>query len=74
VESDSPEPNGHRVVNDHIYNASWGVNADVGAFLCECGSSPCPEVVPMTSAEYVRLRDRGEAVCAPGHGIPTVSA
>ena len=68
METDSPKPSVHRAVNDHIYNALWGVDADGGAFLCECGSSPCPEVVSMTSSEYVRLRDREEAVYAPGHG------
>jgi hypothetical protein len=68
VETDSPEPNVRQAVNDHIYNALWGVDADEGAFLCECGNSPCPEVVSMTSSEYVRMRDREEPVCAPGHG------
>ena len=73
MESDSRKPSGPRVVNDHIYNALWGVNADEGAFLCECGTSPCPEVVQMTSAEYVRLRDRGESVFASGHGGASIS-
>ena len=68
METDSPQPSGHQVVNDHIYNALWGVDADEGSFLCECGNSPCPEAVPMMSSEYVRLRDRGEPVYAPGHG------
>ena len=68
MQSDSPELSADRMVaNDHIYNALWGVEGDGGAFLCECGSSPCPEVVSMTSSEYVRMRDRGEQVFAPGH-------
>ena len=68
METDTPELNVRRAVNDHIYNVLWGVDADEGAFLCECGSSPCPEVVSMTSSEYVRMRDRDEPVCVPGHG------
>jgi hypothetical protein len=73
LEADSRTPSGERAVNDHVYDALWGVNADEGAFLCECGSSPCAEVVQMTSAEYVRLRDRGELVFAPGHGETNAS-
>jgi hypothetical protein len=57
-----------RVVNDHIYNATWAIQADEGAFMCECGNPLCPEIVPMTSSEYVRLRDRGGLVYAQGHG------
>ena len=68
METDGPKISAERVVaNDHIYNAQWGVEGDGGAFVCECGDSPCPEVVAMTSSEYVRLRDRGEQVYAPGH-------
>jgi hypothetical protein len=68
VETDSSTSRAHRVVNDHIYNAIWGVQADEGAFMCECGNSLCPEIVAMTPSKYVRLRDRGELVYAQGHG------
>jgi hypothetical protein len=57
-----------KAVNDHIYNVSWGIVAEEGAFLCECSSSSCAAEVPMTPSKYVRLRDRGELVYAPGHG------
>ena len=68
MEVDGPKLSAERVVaNDHIYNALWGVEGDGGAFVCECGNLPCPEVVTMTSAEYVRLRGRGKPVYAPGH-------
>lgn len=63
-----------RVVNDHIYNALWGVAAEEGVFVCECAGSSCPVVVPMTPSEYVRLRDRGELVYAPGHDSATPQA
>jgi hypothetical protein len=68
VETDSPKPRVHRVVNDHIYNATWAIQANEGAFMCECGNSLCPEIVAMTPSKYVRLRDRGELVYAQGHG------
>jgi hypothetical protein len=72
VETDSRKPNVPRAVNDHLYNAMWGVAAEEGPFLCECGDSFCPVVVVMKPAEYVRLRGREEFVYAPGHegGIP----
>lgn len=53
--------------NDHAYNVLWGVAAAAGAFSCECSGSSCRAEVTMTPAEYVRLRDRGELVFAPGH-------
>ena len=57
-----------RAVNDHIYNVLWGIVAEEGAFLCECGGSSCPTEVLMKPSEYVRLRDRGELLYAPEHG------
>ena len=56
-----------RAVNDHIYNVLWGTVAEEGAFLCECRGSSCATEVVMTPSKYVRLRDRGELVYAPGH-------
>jgi hypothetical protein len=67
VETDSLKQSVPRAVNDHLYNAMWGIAAEEGPFLCECGDSFCPVVVLMTPSEYVRLRDRGELVYAPGH-------
>ena len=58
MKTDSRKPNVPRAVNDHLYNAMWGVAAEEGPFLCECGESFCPVVVVMTPAEYVRLRGR----------------
>ena len=54
-------------VNDHIYNVLWGIVAEEGAFLCECGGSSFATEVRMTPSKYVRLRARGELVYAPGH-------
>lgn len=68
METDSPTQSVPRMVNDHIYNVLWGVVAEEGAFLCECRGSSCATEVPMTPSNYVRLRDRGELVYAPGHG------
>jgi hypothetical protein len=65
---DSHTQNTSRVANDRIHDVLWGVEAEEGSFLCECNRSFCTEEVVMTCAEYVRLRDRGELVYAPGHG------
>ena len=67
METDSRKQSVPRAVNDHLYNAMWGVAAEKGPFLCECGDSFCPVVVLMTPSEYVRMRDRSELVYAPGH-------
>ena len=61
-----------RMVNDHIYNVLWGSAARDGAFLCECRGSSCAVEVVMTPSEYVRLRDRGALVYAPGHAGATL--
>jgi hypothetical protein len=67
VETDSRNENVPRAVNDHIYNVLWGIVAEEGAFLCECRGSSCATEVLLTPSKYVRLRDRGELVYAPGH-------
>ena len=67
METDSRKLSVSRAVNDHIYNVLWGIVAEEGAFLCECRGSSCTTEVPMTPSKYVRLRDRGELVYAPGH-------
>ena len=66
----------HQAANDRIHNLLWGVEAEEGSFLCECGLPSCAESVQMTCSEYVRLRDRGELIFAPGHeqvSAPTVA-
>lgn len=67
METDSRKRSRPRAVNEHLYNAMWGVAAEEGPFFCECGDSFCPAVVLMTPSEYVRLRDRRELVYAAGH-------
>ena len=64
--TDSRKLSVSRTGNDHIYNVLWGVVAEDGAFRCECNDSCIVEVL-MRPSEYVRLRDRGEFVYAPGH-------
>jgi hypothetical protein len=68
VEPDSHNQGVSQSVNDLIDNTLWGVAAEEGGFLCECGGSSCTAVVVMAPAEDVRLRDRGELVYAPDHG------
>ena len=42
-------------------------------FMCECGGEHCHESVFLTLADFVALRDRGEAVLAPGHRVSPVA-
>ncbi len=67
MESNFPKPAVSEAPNDHVYNVLWGVAAVEGSFSCECTESSCGASVTMTPAEYVRLRDRGELIFAPGH-------
>jgi hypothetical protein len=38
AETDSHNQGVSRAVNDLIYNTLWGVAAEEGGFLCECGA------------------------------------
>lgn len=67
MESNFPKSAVSEVPNDHVYNVLWGVAAVDGSFSCECSGSSCRSSVTMTPAEYVRARDRGELIFAPGH-------
>jgi hypothetical protein len=62
---DGTHPELLRAVNDRIYNVLWGVGAERGDFLCECGSTDCVEHVELLSIEYA-ARHR-QAILAPGH-------
>ena len=70
MESNSREPSVSVMANDRIYNALWAFGAEDGAFVCECPRTSCAEEVVMTPPEFMRLRDRGEVVTAPGHDGP----
>ena len=67
MESDASQKRVSPMANDHIYNVLWGIVAKDGAFHCECGGPSCAGEVVMGPSEYVRLRDRGGLVYAPGH-------
>ena len=56
-----------RRANDRTFNVLWGLGETGGAFLCECRTF-CTDDVQMTLSDYMRLRDRGETLYAPGHG------
>ena len=58
-----------RGTNDRIYNVLWGVGAEEGNFLCECGGANCIEHVELRSIEYAARR--GQAILAPGHTQPS---
>jgi hypothetical protein len=60
-------------MNDRIYNILWGVEDEVGDFVCECGDTDCVEHVELRAVEYAARH--GQAVLAPGHqeAVPAVS-
>ena len=64
MEIDSRTQSVPRVANDRIYDVLWGVEAEDGAFLCECNRLSCTQVVVMTGSEYLCLRDQGEPIDA----------
>lgn len=59
-----------RTANDRIYNQLRGLAEPGGSFMCECRTF-CTDEVQMELSEYMRLRDQGETLYAPGHGGPT---
>ena len=67
MESHSRKQRVSLIANDRIYNGLWSFGAEDGAFVCECEHSSCAEEIVMTPSAYLRLRDRGEIVTAPGH-------
>ena len=65
-----------RDVNERVkeIDRAHGVPADeVWDFLCECGNGECLERVPMTLAEYERVRANAvQFALVPGHEKPEV--
>jgi hypothetical protein len=58
-------------VNEHILSAARDSisQEQTWDFFCECGREGCAELVQLTTGVYVSLRDRGDAVLAPGHRL-----
>jgi hypothetical protein len=73
MELNSREQGVARIANDRTYCVMWAIEAEGGAFLCECNRSSCSERITMTPSEYVRLRDRHEGIYASGHDLPQAS-
>jgi hypothetical protein len=64
-----------RSVNERIEEAATsGVrDAHVFEFVCECSNADCNLMLPMTVAEYERVRaDPTQFVVAPGHDLPEI--
>jgi hypothetical protein len=40
--------------------------------ICECSDPDCMEVLELTSAQYRRVRERGNFVIAHGHVTPEI--
>ena len=65
-----------RDVNERVKDVDKSHNistADYWDFLCECGNADCLERVPMTLAEYERVRSNAvQFAVVPGHETPEV--
>ena len=40
--------------------------------ICECSDPDCIEVLELTGTEYQHVRDEGNFVITPGHGIDEI--
>ncbi|MGH3090796.1 MAG: hypothetical protein ACRDOG_00475 [Gaiellaceae bacterium] len=61
-----------REVNERIREISASEAGTID-FLCECGDSECTSAVPLTEAEYQRVRAEPDLfVVRPGHEIENV--
>jgi hypothetical protein len=64
-----------RSVNENIEEAaaSGQIEEHVFEFFCECSNIDCTLLLPMTVAEYERVRaDPRQFVVAPGHELPEI--
>ena len=64
-----------RSVNENIEDAAISGQPDehVFEFFCECSNIDCTLLLPMTIAEYERVRaDPRQFVVAPGHELPEI--
>jgi hypothetical protein len=64
-----------RSVNENIEEAAASGQPDehVFEFLCECSNMDCALLLPLTVAEYERVRaDPRQFVVAPGHELPEI--
>ena|SRR5579862_1475233 len=64
-----------REINEHIEEAavSHGQDRHIYEFLCECSNADCTLQVPLTLADYERVRiEPTHFVVAPGHELPEI--
>ena len=64
-----------RVVNERLEDLNETFSTVTGHFdiVCECGDSECSELIPLTPAEYERLRaDATTFAVVAGHDAPDV--
>jgi hypothetical protein len=61
-----------REVNERVAEV-MDSEARMTNFLCECGNIDCVEEVPLTDAEYVKVRSNATTFAiAPGHALEDV--
>ena len=66
-----------RDINERLRQSLAGVVAadDRVDFVCECGAARCTEPLPVTTAQYERVRmDGRDFLVRTGHEIPDVEA
>jgi hypothetical protein len=62
-----------RDVNERIAESAENFRAGKTEFVCECSDPSCAERVPVTLAEYERVRKKPTTfLLAPGHSEPEI--
>jgi hypothetical protein len=62
-----------RDVNERIAESADSLEVDKIEFVCECADPGCTERVPVTLAEYERVRAKPTTfLLAPGHDEPDI--
>lgn len=64
-----------RAVNERIQdlNEAFGPLAETMTIVCECGDASCTQQIPLSPADYERIRsDPTLFVAVPGHELPDV--
>lgn len=55
-----------QAANDRTFSLLWGIGAEEGDFVCECGQRDCTDRLELTIIEYA-AREDGHWILAPGH-------
>jgi hypothetical protein len=64
MEKETP-PELLRDLNDRTFRVLWGLGAEEGDFVCECGRKGCDERLELLVIEYAARES--QPLLAPGH-------